>query len=61
MKLEKDGRDEPLAMSWEDVKVRFPYGLPASLQGGDGRRFRSPNVIDFKQWRQRRQKMQAEQ
>ena len=60
MKLKKDGRDEPLAMSWEDVKARFPYGLPASLQDGNWRRFRGPNVIDVKQWRQRQWKMQAE-
>jgi hypothetical protein len=59
MKPEKDGRDEPLAMSWDDVKARFPYGLPASLQGGDWRRYQSPNVIDFKQWHQRRRKMAA--
>jgi hypothetical protein len=61
MKPEKDGRDEPLAMSWDDVKARFPYGLPASLQDGDRQRFQSPNIIDFEQWCQRRRRMQAEQ
>jgi hypothetical protein len=35
------------AMSWEDVRERFPYGLPASLQqGGWG-----ANVIVLEEWR----------
>jgi hypothetical protein len=34
------------AMSWEDVRARFPYGLPDSLRRGGWRWFRSPNVVD---------------
>jgi hypothetical protein len=43
-----------LAMSWEDVAERFPYGLPASLRCGGRRRFLSSNVVDLEQWRQRK-------
>jgi hypothetical protein len=43
-----------LAMSWEDVAERFPYGLPTSLQHGGWRRFQSSNVVDLEQWRQRK-------
>jgi hypothetical protein len=42
-----------LAMSWEDVMERFPYGLPASLRCHDWRQ-RSSNVIDLERWRQRK-------
>ena len=45
-----------LAMSWEDVAERFPYGLPASLQRAGRRRFLSSNVVDLEQWRQRKKK-----
>jgi hypothetical protein len=41
-----------LAMSWEDVEERFPYGLPASLQRAGRRWFRSSNIVDLVQWRQ---------
>jgi hypothetical protein len=35
------------AMSWEDVRERFPYGLPTSLQqGGWG-----ANVVVLEEWR----------
>ena len=59
VKLEIDKRrDEApfgrLAMSWEDVAERFPYGLPASLRYGGWRWFRSSNVVDLEQWRQRK-------
>ena len=43
-----------LAMSWEDVEERFPYGLPASLRHGGRRWFRSSNIVDLEQWRQRK-------
>jgi hypothetical protein len=39
------------AMSWEDIRATFPYGLPASLRRGSWRWFRSPNVIDLEEWR----------
>ena len=41
-----------LAMSWEDVAERFPYGLPTSLRHGGRRWFRSSNIVDLEQWRQ---------
>ena len=57
MKLEIDERrDEALfrrlAMSWEDVAERFPYGLPTSLRHAGRRWFRSSNIVDLEQWRQ---------
>jgi hypothetical protein len=42
-------------MSWEDVILMFPFGLPASLRRGSWRWFRSSNVIDFEQWRRHRE------
>jgi hypothetical protein len=39
-----------LAMSWENVRAIFPYGLPASLQCGDQRPSCDSNVINFEQW-----------
>jgi hypothetical protein len=66
VKLEIDEcRDEALfrrlAMSWEDVAERFPYGLPASLRHGARRWFRSSNVVDLEQWRQRKKEAETEQ
>jgi hypothetical protein len=58
MKPEKDDRDEPLAMSWEDVKARFPYGLPASLRSNWW--VQNSNVVDLAQWRRRRLEEQAD-
>jgi hypothetical protein len=57
VKLEIDERrDEALfrrlAMPWEDVAERFPYGLPTSLRHGGRRWFRSSNIVDLEQWRQ---------
>jgi hypothetical protein len=49
-----------LDMSWEDVEERFPYGLPASLRHGGRRWFRSSNVLDLEQWRQRKKEAAAE-
>jgi hypothetical protein len=49
-----------LAMSWEDVAERFPYGLPISLRHGGRRWFRSSNVVDLEQWRQRKKEAGAE-
>ena len=61
VKLEIDeALSRQLAMSWEDVAERFPYGLPASLRY-DGRRwFRSSNVVDLEQWRQRKKEAEME-
>jgi hypothetical protein len=55
--MRHDERNETLsrcyAMSWEDVRARFPYGLPASLQQGEW--FHSAKVIDLEKWRRHRQ------
>ena len=42
-----EARFQRCSMSWEDVILMFPYGLPASLRRGSWRWFRSSNVIDF--------------
>jgi hypothetical protein len=47
----KETRFQRYSMSWEDVILMFPYGLPASLRYGSWRWFRSSNVIDFERWR----------
>ena len=65
VKLEIDERrDEALfgrlAMSWEDVAERFPYGLPTSLRHGGRRWFRSSNIVDLEQWRQRKKEAGTE-
>ena len=49
-----------LDMSWEDVAERFPYGLPASLRHGGRRWFRSSNIVDLEQWRQRKKEAGTE-
>ena len=55
MEWQRDEASPPrYAMSWEDVMAQFPYGLPASLQHGTWRWFRSSNVVDLEQWRQRK-------
>ena len=46
-------RAEDLAMSWENVRAIFPYGLPASLQSSDQQ---PSNVINFEQWCQHHRK-----
>jgi hypothetical protein len=58
MKPEKDGQEEPLAMSREDVKARFPYGLPASLRSSW--QVQNSNVVNLAQWRRRRLDEQAD-
>lgn len=44
-----------LAMSWENVRAIFPYGLPASLQSSDRWLSHGSNVINFEQWCRRHQ------
>jgi hypothetical protein len=52
-------KTEDFAMSWENVRAIFPYGLPASLQGGDQQSSYDSNVVDFEQWCRRHRKEMA--
>jgi hypothetical protein len=53
----RDDHDEPLAMSEEDVRMVFPYGLPASLRRRQS--FQDSNVISIERYRRLRARIKG--